>query len=118
MPAAAIVTLARTALLGLDAEHLRFTRDGLELTLTDSDEADARSCVVHLARHPHFTTCPVHALEDWLRASDCRYGPVFRKVDRWGKVEHRRLHPTALRTIVMRRTVSPPGGRAATGGAA
>ena len=63
-PAAAIATLARTTLLGLEAEQMRFTHDGLELTLMDGDETDARSYVIHLARQPHFTACPVHALED------------------------------------------------------
>jgi hypothetical protein len=48
--------------------------------------------------------CPVSALEDWLRASDTRFGPVFRKIDRWGNVEHRRLGADAIRRILARRT--------------
>jgi hypothetical protein len=46
----------------------------------------------------------VQALRDWLRASDTRFGPVFRKVDRWGNVEHRALGRDAVRRIVARRT--------------
>ena len=39
-----------------------------------------------------------------MDASDCRFGPVFRKVDRWGNVEHRPLGTDAVRRIVARRT--------------
>ena len=37
------------------------------------------------------SACPVQAPDAWLHASDIRFGPVFRKVDRWGNVEHMRL---------------------------
>jgi len=30
---------------------------------------------------------------------------VFRKIDRWGNIEHRRLGTDALRRILMRRTL-------------
>ena len=45
----------------------------------------------------------MRALEEWLEASDCRYGPVFRKVDRWGNLEHARLGADAVRDILLRR---------------
>ncbi|SDE62978.1 hypothetical protein SAMN04487779_10765 [Belnapia rosea] len=38
----------------------------------------------------------------WLDASDCQYGPVFRKVDRWGSLEQTPLHPNALPKILAR----------------
>jgi hypothetical protein len=50
--------------------------------------------------------CPVWALGDWLRVSDCRFGPVFRKVDRWGNLEHRRLGADGLRRIWRRRAMA------------
>jgi hypothetical protein len=48
--------------------------------------------------------CPVRALKDWIDATDSGFGPVFRKVDRWGNVEHRRLGTDAIRRILTRRT--------------
>ena len=48
-------------------------------------------------------TCPVRALEAWLEVSGCRFGPVFRKVNRWGDVEPQALHPDAVRQILRRR---------------
>ena len=35
----------------------------------------------------------MRALEAWLEASGCRFGPVFRKVDRWGTIEHAGARP-------------------------
>ena len=55
--------------------------------------------------------CPVRALEDWLRSSDTRFGPVFRKVDRWGNVEHQRLRRDGLRRIFIRRAAGSRPGR-------
>jgi hypothetical protein len=64
--------------------------------------------------------CPVRALERWLEHSETQYGPVFRKVNRWGGVEHARLRPDGLRRIRRRRAdalrstsaASPSGSRA------
>jgi hypothetical protein len=39
-----------------------------------------------------------------MDATDSRFGPVFRKVDRWGNVEHRPLGTDAVRRIVARRS--------------
>jgi len=131
--------LGRAALLGLDAEHLRFTAaggggagGGVELTNLPRDgDADrlvvGREIFSDAVRGADQTTsvlpargvrptlgvrgarpvrriCPVSALEDWLRASDTRFGPVFRKIDRWGNVEHRRLGTDAIRRILASRT--------------
>ena len=74
-------------LLALNAESIRFTEAGVDLGagrgLPQTDTP----------------LCPVRALEDWLRASDTTFGPVFRKIDRWGNVEHAPLGLGAVRQI-------------------
>jgi hypothetical protein len=111
------MAMPRTALLTLQVEDLHFTREGLTFALAEPAGSGnaARHRQLSFLRSPAFSSCPVHALEDWLRASEARYGPVFRKVDRWGNVEHRALTPTALRQIFLRRgaTVSHRGTPAA-----
>ena len=68
---------------------------------------------------PHgatLATCPVQALRRWLDLADTRFGPVFRKIDRWGTIEHRRLGTDALRRIFFSRRRprrAPPAGTAA-----
>ncbi len=99
--------VARLFVLALDAEHVRFTPAGVDLQLrTRTDEA-VPSRTVTLTRAMTAASCPVRALEEWLRSSETAFGPVFRKVDRWGNVEHGRLGPDAWHRILARRTETP-----------
>jgi hypothetical protein len=87
----------------LDAEQVYFVGAGVDLVLHSQLVAE-RSVTVRRVASP--AACPVRALKDWIDASDCRFGPVFRKVDRWGNVEHRRLGTDAIRRVLARRTRS------------
>lgn len=89
--------LRRAALVSLDRDHVDLTPAACTLSVPGGS-APAR---IVLPRLPE--GCAVRALQDWLRASDCRFGPVFRKVDRWGNAEHRPLGADALRRILARR---------------
>ena len=87
-------------LLALDHEHVRLGHGQARLVLPGRQgRADT---VIMLACQPGLA-CPVQALDAWLHASDTRFGPVFRKVDRWSNVEHARLRPNGLRRIWQRR---------------
>ena len=87
-------------LLALDHEHVHLGHGQTRLVLPGRQgRADT---VIVLARAPGLS-CPVQALDAWLHASDTRFGPVFRKVDRWSNVEHARLRPDGLRRIWQRR---------------
>ena len=92
--------LGRAALVGLDVEQVRFMEAGVELVLHSELGADR---TVTVRRVASLGACPVRALKDWMDASDSHFGPVFRKVDRWGNVEHRRLGTDAIRRILARR---------------
>lgn len=92
--------LGRATLVGLQAEQLRFTERGVAAVVA----GEARQ--VGVARSAAIASCPVRALEDWLLLSATRYGPVFRKVNRWGQLEHAALGTDAVRLIVARRTAA------------
>ncbi len=98
--------LGRDAIVSLHAEHLRITEAGLELRGTHGE-------AFHLPRSVSVACCPVRAMEGWVRASATRYGPVFRKVNRWGQVEHAALGADAIRLILARCTASRPPGQKA-----
>lgn len=40
--------------------------------------------------------CPVQAYEAWLGHAGLAYGPVFRRVDRWGRAGEQALHPYSV----------------------
>ena len=95
--------LGRAAVVSLDAEAIRMTGAGCVLRAS----GDGAWPEVRLSRNPDLVKCPVHALQEWLRVSGTSFGPVFRKVDRWGNVEHSRLGTDAVRRILARRTPRP-----------
>ncbi len=99
--------VARLFVLALDAEHVRFTPAGVELQLRTRIDEAVPSRTATLTRAMTAASCPVRALEEWLRSSDTAFGPVFRKVDRWGNVEHGRLGPDAWHRILARRAETP-----------
>jgi integrase len=99
--------LRRSELVGLDVEHLRQTADALVLLLPRSkgDQAgEGQRVSIGRGRHPE--TCPVRAVEEWLRAAGIRFGPVFRKVSVRGVVEPNRLHPESVRALLRARAAA------------
>jgi site-specific recombinase XerC len=97
--------LSRAALVGLDVEHLRFTATSVELAVGAGHDPGngEQTCIVR--RGISLAVCPVQALRDWLDTSATRFGPVFRKIDRWGSIEHHRLGTDAIRRILARRAL-------------
>jgi site-specific recombinase XerC len=93
--------LGPAALVGLDVEHIRFTATAAEVSLDGPGNWVGRLSITCDADR---SRCPVQALRDWLQISDTQFGPVFRKIDRWGNIEHRRFSIAAVRQIVRRRT--------------
>jgi integrase len=96
--------LRRSELVALDVARLTWSEDGVTLLLekskTDKDGAGAEVMIV-FGRHED--TCPVRALRRWLEAAGITAGPVFRKVNKAGRVESRRLSEDAVRQILLRR---------------
>ena len=74
----------RAALVGLDAEQFASWRPASTSSSTPQRGAERTVAVRRVAS---LRACPVRALKDWMEASDSRFGPVFRKVDRWGNVD-------------------------------
>jgi len=91
----------------LDVAYVRPTPKGLRLMIprskTDAAGEGAEVGVVCGARKE---TCPVRALRAWLQAAEISDGPVFRRVTQWETVEKKRLHPDAVRQILVRRAAA------------
>lgn len=87
--------LGRRAVVALQAERIRFSEAGL--TVGDGAVMVPRGAA---------GACPVRAVEEWLLASATRYGPVFRKINRWGTLETAALGADAVRLILARRAAA------------
>ena len=122
------IAVTRQALLTLTREQVRFVEAGLAIDRRDGGLAVEAGLAIGrrdgglepeppliVARARTESACPVRAMEDWLRASETTFGPVFRKVDRWDNVEHAGLAPDGLRRIVAHRSGSRRPRRASPG---
>jgi len=93
----------RSELVALDIDDLAFGRDGLTVTIrrskTDQEGQGRRIGIPH-GSHP--ATCPVRALQAWLARLEAEAGPVFRAVDRHGRIAPQRLSDRAVALIVKR----------------
>ena len=82
---------------------VRCERDGLVVTLRHSktdQEGEGRRVGLPYGSRPE--TCPVRALQDWLAAGGIQTGPLFRAVDRHGRVGAGRLSDRAVALVVQR----------------
>ena len=96
--------LRRSELVAVQREHITFTADGMKLLIPRAkSDQEGQGVELGIPRGRKPETCPVRSMEAWLRTSGCAYGPVFRKVDRWGTVERTALHPYAVPKLLARR---------------
>ncbi len=98
----------RSELVALDCRDIERVRQGLIVHLrkskTDQD-AIGRKIGVPFGRSKF---CPVTALERWLEVAGIGHGPIFRRVDRHGRVSDERLSAEAV-CIVVRERVTKAG---------
>src|SRR5271165_938439 len=98
--------LRRSELSAINCTDTERVREGIVLTIrrskTDQDGV-GRRIGIPFGRTIH---CPARALENWLRAARIEEGPVFRPVDRHGRVMVGRLSGEAVSPIVRDRMVA------------
>lgn len=95
--------LRRSELVGLDLDDIEHVRQGMILHIQHSksdQEARGQKIGIPFARG---RWCPVAALDAWLAISGINEGPIFRPVDRHGRVHDGRLSGEAVGDIVRRR---------------
>lgn len=93
----------RSALVALDVADLEPVNEGLRVHIRrDKTDPEAKGRVIGIPRGRSADTCPVLALQRWLRLAEISSGPVFRAVDRWQHVGSARLSDRAVARVVQR----------------
>jgi integrase len=96
--------LRRSELVGLNLAHVKWTGEGLKLLVERSKtDKQGEGAEISIPRGHSGQTCPVAALREWLEAAKIKSGPLFRKVNRGGVVEAKRLSTDAVRQILLKR---------------
>ncbi|PCJ61503.1 MAG: integrase [Rhodospirillaceae bacterium] len=93
----------RSELVALDVEDIQSVRQGMIVTIKRSktDQAGVgRQIGVPFARGRF---CPVKSVEAWLQVAGISDGPVFRSVDRYGRVGTQRLSSEAVANVIKAR---------------
>lgn len=80
--------------------HVQLTSEGLMVRLIRSKGERERPVEIGIPRGTAPETCPVRAVETWLREASLRHGPLFRPVSTKGIVEPRGLSGEAVRKLV------------------
>jgi len=91
----------RATLAAVAVGDLVLTSEGIVVTIRrgkEDQEQQGRQVPVAFGARPE--TCPIRALEGWLRAASIKEGPLFRAVDRHGNVSARPLEPGSIARIL------------------
>jgi integrase len=91
----------RSELVGLDIEDCAFNKDGLMVTLRRSktdQESQGRKVGIPYGSNPE--TCPVRTMQAWMEQAAITSGPVFRSINRHGKVQPGRLSGIDVARVV------------------
>jgi len=91
----------RSELVALNVEDVPVTRDGVVITIRRSktdQEGEGRK--IGIPYGSNADTCPVRALQDWLTNCGFTGGPLYRPIDRFGRVSADRLSAAAVAEIV------------------
>jgi integrase len=93
----------RSEVVSLDLPDLAFTRDGLAVNLrrskTDQEGAGRKIGVPYGST---LATCPIRSVQQWMERSKISEGPLFRPINRHGKMASSRLSDGAVAEIVKR----------------
>ncbi|WP_458098103.1 tyrosine-type recombinase/integrase [Roseomonas sp. WA12] len=95
--------LRRSELVAIDREHLRFTTEGMTVFIPRSKrDREGEGATIGIPRGLNPLSCPVRAMEEWLRQTRTEWGPVFRRLSAGGALEDR-LSPQGVWKILRRR---------------
>jgi len=93
----------RSELIGLNFENIEFAKEGLIVTLSRSKtDQEGQGTKKGIPFGKFNDTCPVSALQEWLKISDITTGAIFRGIDRHGNISNKRLTGKAVSLVIKR----------------
>jgi site-specific recombinase XerD len=93
------IAARRSELVALDVSDLEWTKDGLVVTIRRS-KTDQEGQGATVAVPFGSVACPVQAFRAWLEAAGIVEGPIFRPVNKGGRVAPERLTDKSVASII------------------
>ncbi|HVT77927.1 MAG TPA: site-specific integrase [Acidimicrobiales bacterium] len=93
----------RSELVAVEVDHLYRDRRGYRILVPESKTDQEGEGLDKGIPHGKGITCPVTALDRWLRFSGINQGPVFRAVDQKGRISSTALTDQSVALIIKRR---------------
>lgn len=91
----------RSEISSLDAEDISFFPQGIVITVRHSKTDQASTGQqVGIPYLPDEAMCPIRALKNWLRISEIKEGPLFRRVLKSGKPSENRLSDKSVNLLI------------------
>lgn len=94
-----VSAMRRSEIAVLKMQDLKFVEEGIEVHLSWSKTGE-RSLVIPYGSNP--ITCPVRALNLWLKMANITTGPIFRSINKHNHISEMPLTGTAIAIIVKR----------------
>jgi integrase len=97
----------RSALVALDVPDLVVDAEGFAVTIRrDKTDQEGRGRTIAIPFSSSAEVCPVRSVRAWLDAAGVSEGPIFRAVNRHGRVGAARLSDRAVALVVQRAATS------------
>ncbi|HWJ69170.1 MAG TPA: site-specific integrase [Sphingobium sp.] len=96
----------RSELVGLDCADVEHVRQGVILHLRRSKTDQVGQGRKIAIPHGRTRWCPVQHLTDWFAHGGIEDGPIFRSIDRHGRIAGQRLSGEAVATIIKKRAAA------------
>ncbi|MBR7792150.1 site-specific integrase [Undibacterium sp. FT147W] len=90
----------RSEVASLEVEFIKWQAEGIAITLPRSKTDQEGEGIVKAIPYGDDVCCPATALRTWLAAAGITSGPIFRRVDKWGKIGADALHESSVNTIL------------------
>lgn len=95
--------LRRSEVAALTVDDVQIGPDGLVLRIArGKTDQEGEGLVKGIPHGEHPATCPIRALQAWLRVAGIEDGPLFRSIDRHGNVGRRALSTDGVHRIIKR----------------
>lgn len=98
--------LRRSELVGFDVTDIEHVRQGIVLQIRFSKTDQLGKGQKIGIPHGRTRWCPIAAFDAWMAASGITEGPIFRPVDRHGRIHDTRLSGEAIALVVRERVAA------------